>query len=109
MLIGGPTFSASTLFAQTMKGQENVMFIGEETSGGSHGNNGLMIPNITLPNTGVRVRMPLFRLIKYNHPPKNGRGIAPDVLVPPNSKAVVYSTDLKMEKAFEIIRSKKGL
>jgi hypothetical protein len=109
VLIGGPTFSASTLFAQTMKGQENVMFIGEETSGGSHGNNGLMIPNITLPNTGVRVRMPLFRLIQYNHPPKNGRGIAPDVLVPPNSKAVVYSTDLKMEKAFEIIRSKKGL
>jgi hypothetical protein len=53
--------------------------------------------------------MPLFRLIQYNHPPKNGRGIAPDVLVPPNSKAVVYSTDLKMEKAFEIIRSKKGL
>jgi hypothetical protein len=109
VLIGGPTFSASTLFAQTMKGQSNVLFIGEETGGGSHGNNGLMIPNITLPNTGVRVRMPLFRLIQYNHPPKNGRGIEPDVLVPPNSKALMQLKDLKMEKAFEIIRSKKIL
>ena len=108
VLIAGPTFSASTLFAQTMKGQQNVLFIGEETSGGSHGNNGLMIPNITLPQTGVRVRMPLFRLIQYNHPPKNGRGIAPDVYVPPSSSAVVHMIDLKMQKAFEIIRSKKN-
>lgn len=107
VLIGGPTFSASTLFAQTMKGQQNVTFIGEETSGGSHGNNGLMIPNITLPNTKIRVRMPLFRLVQYNHPPKTGRGVQPDVLVPPSSYAVVNGIDLKMQKAFEIIRSKK--
>ncbi|HLO81232.1 MAG TPA: S41 family peptidase [Chitinophagaceae bacterium] len=107
VLIGGPTFSASTLFAQTVKGQDNIKLIGEETGGGSHGNNGLMIPYITLPNTGMRVRMPLFRVIQYNHPPKTGRGVTPDIYVPPTSKAVLNFTDLKMQKAFELISEEK--
>ena len=105
VLIGGPTFSASTLFSHCLKGQDNVTFIGEETGGGHHGNNGLLIPNITLPHTGLRVRMPLFRLIQYKHPPKNGRGVLPDVYVPPTSRAVLSLTDLKMQKAFELIRT----
>ncbi len=103
VLIGGPTFSASTLFAQTVKGQDNIILIGEETGGGSHGNNGLMIPYITLPNTRMRVRMPLFRVVQFNHPPKTGRGVTPDIYVPPTSKAILNFTDLKMQKAFELI------
>lgn len=107
VLIGGPTFSASTLFAQTIKGQENVKLIGEETGGGSHGNNGLMIPYVTLPNTKMRVRMPLFRVVQFNHPPKDGRGVQPDILVPPTSKAVMSFTDLKMQKALELIKEER--
>lgn len=105
VLIGGPTFSASTLFAHCLKGQDNVTFIGEETGGGHHGNNGLMIPYVSLPNTGLRVRMPLFRLVQYNHPPKDGRGVIPDIHVPPASNAILSLTDLKMQKAFELIRA----
>jgi hypothetical protein len=107
VLIGGPTFSASTLFAQTIKGQDNIVLIGEETGGGGHGNNGLMIPYITLPNTRMRVRMPMFRVVQFNHPPKDGRGVVPDVFVPPTSKAVLSLTDLKMQKAFELINEEK--
>jgi hypothetical protein len=107
VLISGPTFSASTLFAQTIKGQDNIVLIGEETGGGGHGNNGLMIPYITLPNTKMRVRMPLFRVVQYNHPPKDGRGVVPDIHVPPTSRAVLSFTDLKMQKAFELINEEK--
>jgi hypothetical protein len=107
VLIGGPTFSASSLFAQTIKGQNNITLIGEETGGGGHGNNGLMIPYVTLPNTRMRVRMPLFRVVQFNHPPKDGRGVVPDVHVPPTSKAVLSFTDLKMQKAFELISAEK--
>lgn len=105
VLIAGPTFSASALFAHNLKGQDNVLLVGEETGGASHGNNGLMIPNITLPNTGIRVRMPLFRLIQYNHGPKDGRGIMPDVYVAPSARAVIDREDLKMKKAMELIRA----
>jgi hypothetical protein len=105
VLISGPTFSASTLFAHTVKGHARVTLVGEETGGGDHGNNGLMIPNITLPNTGIKVRMPLFRLVQYQHGPKDGRGVIPDVYVGPSGKAVIDGVDIKMKKALELIGS----
>jgi hypothetical protein len=103
VLINGPTFSAGSLFAHTVKGQKNVTLVGEETGGGWHGNNGLMIPYITLPNTKLRVRMPLFRLVQHNAPPKDGRGVLPDIHVPPAYEAVKKGIDLKMEKVREMI------
>jgi C-terminal processing protease CtpA/Prc len=104
VLIGGPTFSASSLFCNTVKGQENVLLVGEETGGGAYGNSGLMIPHVTLPNTGLRVRIPLFRMVQYNHTPKSGHGVTPDIYVPPAAYAVRKSIDLKMEKVKELIR-----
>jgi len=44
VLISGPTFSASCLFLNAIKGQNNIKLIGEETGGGSYGNNGIIIP-----------------------------------------------------------------
>ncbi|HEX2683771.1 MAG TPA: S41 family peptidase, partial [Ferruginibacter sp.] len=72
VLINGNTFSAAALFSNAIKGQPGILFVGEETGGGWHGNNGILIPDIVLPNTGLRIRLPLFRLVQYNHVPKNG-------------------------------------
>jgi hypothetical protein len=96
VLINGPTFSASTLFCNAVKGQRNVTLVGEETGGGWHGNNGIMIPDIVLPNTRLRVRLPLFRIVQYNHIPKDGRGVMPDLYVPPIAEAVKNGIDRKM-------------
>jgi Peptidase family S41 len=103
VIIGGPTFSASSLFCNTVQGQQNVTLVGEETGGGSYGNSGLLIPHVTLPNTGIRVRIPLFRVVQYNHAPKTGRGVMPDVYVPPAAYAVRKGLDLKMQKVKELI------
>lgn len=103
VLISGPTFSASTLFCNAVKGQENVKLVGEETGGGWHGNSGLMIPDITLPVTKLRVRLPLFKLVQYNHVPKDGRGVAPDIFVPPTVEGVRMNIDRKMEKVKQLI------
>jgi C-terminal processing protease CtpA/Prc len=104
VIIGGPTFSASSLFCNTIQGQQNVTLVGEETGGGHYGNSGLLIPHVTLPNTGIRVRIPLFRVVQYNHGPKTGRGVMPDVYVPPTAYAVRRGIDLKMQKVNELIR-----
>jgi C-terminal processing protease CtpA/Prc len=90
-----------------MKGQPNVVLIGEETGGGAYGNNGLMIPHITLPNTAMRVRMPLFRIVQYNHGAKDGRGVTPDIEVPPSVKALLAGEDAKMEKVLSLINKGK--
>lgn len=97
VLTNGPTFSASTLFCNAVKGQNNVKIVGEETGGGWHGNSGLMIPDIVLPITKLRVRLPLCKLVQYNHVPKNGRGISPDIYIPPTIDGVRMGIDRKME------------
>jgi hypothetical protein len=96
VLINGPTFSASTLFCNAVKGQKNVTLLGEEAGGGWHGNNGIMIPDITLPHTRLRVRLPFFRLVQFNHVPKNGRGVQPDIWLPPSVEGIRKAQDRKM-------------
>jgi len=103
VLVSGPTFSAATLFCHTVHDQENIKLLGEETGGGHYGNNGLMIPDVTLPHTGIRVRMPLFRIVQYNHPPKDGHGVIPDILVPPSAEGVRKAMDRKMQAVLSII------
>lgn len=107
VLINGPTFSASTLFCNAVKGQANVTLVGEEAGGGWHGNNGIMIPDITLPNTRLRMRLPFFRIIQFNHVPKDGRGVVPDVYVGPTVDAIVNGQDRKMVVVKEMILNNK--
>ena len=104
VLINGPTFSASTLFCHAIKGQQNVTLVGEETGGGWHGNSGLMIPDITLPNTKIKVRLPLFKIVQYKHVPKYGTGVIPDIYIPPTVEGIVKELDRKMLIVKEMIR-----
>ncbi len=103
VIIAGPTFSASTLFCNSIKDQENVTLVGEETGGGSYGNNGIMIPDVTLPFTKVRFRLPLYRVIQFKHGPKNGMGVLPDIVVDTDYEALIERRDRKMEVVKELI------
>jgi C-terminal processing protease CtpA/Prc len=108
VLINGPTFSASTLFCNAVKGQPGITLIGEEAGGGWHGNNGVMIPDITLPNTHLRVRLPLFRLVQYKHVPKNGLGVPPDIFIGTSYDALIKGYDKKMQVVMEMIKAKNA-
>jgi C-terminal processing protease CtpA/Prc len=106
VLTGGNTFSASTLFLQAVRGQDNVTVVGEETGGGAYGNNAWLIPDVTLPNTGVRFRLPLFRLV-IDRTAVKGQGVLPDVPALPTVNAIRRNADFKTEKVLELIRQKK--
>jgi hypothetical protein len=103
VITSGPTFSASTIFCNAVKGQKDITLVGEETGGGWYGNSGIMIPSIKLPNTGVRVRLPLFKLVQTNHGQTKGTGVVPDVLVPPSYDALLKGYDKKMEVVKKLI------
>jgi C-terminal processing protease CtpA/Prc len=107
VLIAGNTFSAAALFSNAVKGQPGVVLLGEETGGGWHGNNGILIPDIILPNTHIKVRLPLFRLVQYNHHPKDGHGIAPDIYLPTNYDALIKGIDYKMKFVLDKIHNKQ--
>jgi hypothetical protein len=109
VLTNGQTFSASTLFCNAIKGQPGITLVGEEAGGGWYGNNGIMIPDITLPNTHLRVRLPLFRIVQYKHVDKDGRGVVPDIYVGTSYDALLKSYDKKMQVVMEMIRGKKAI
>ena len=107
VLTNGLTFSASTLFCNAVKGESNVTLVGEETGGGWYGNSGIMIPDIKLPNTKLRVRLPFFRIVQYHHIAEKGTGVIPDVYVGPVYKDVVNEVDTKMEWVRQFIKNKE--
>jgi hypothetical protein len=87
-----------------LKGQKNIKLVGEETGGGWYGNSGIMIPNITLPNTKLRVRLPVFKLVQYQHIPEKGTGVMPDIYVGPDWRDVLNGVDTKMEVVKELTK-----
>ncbi|HVF97752.1 MAG TPA: S41 family peptidase [Flavisolibacter sp.] len=106
VVTGGNTFSAASLVAKTLRAQEDVIIVGEETGGGAYGNTAWLIPDVTLPNTGVRFRLPLFRLVVDKNEQK-GYGVQPEIPALPTAEAIRRNEDYKMEKVRELIRSKR--
>jgi len=106
VLTNGLTFSASSLFCNAVKGQSNVTLIGEETGGGWYGNSGIMIPDIILPNTKLRVRLPMFRLVQYHHVSIKGTGVMPDVFVGPTVESTKNNIDRKMAAVKDMIKER---
>jgi len=107
VLTGGYTFSAATLVCSNLKGQQNVTIVGEETGGGAYGNSAMLLTILVLPNTRLRISLPLFRMVLNAKRLKNGRGVLPDVEVNPSSDAIKNGIDAKLEKAMELIEASK--
>lgn len=103
VVISGPTFSAASLFCSVVKGQDGITLLGEETGGGWHGNDGVMIPEFTLPNTKLRITFPLFRLVQYKHTAHTGSGVVPDVYVGTSYEALVKGFDKKITVVKEMM------
>ncbi len=104
VLSGGNTFSASTLFIKAVKAQSNVTVVGEETGGGAYGNNAWLIPDVTLPHTKVRFRLPLYRLV-IDKGEQKGFGVQPEIYALPTVEAIRRNEDFKMKKVLELIRN----
>jgi len=108
VLTGGYSFSAASMFLASVKGTPNVLLIGEESGGGWYGNNGGFIPEITLPHTRLRVRLPLYRIINNHRIPHKGSGVLPDMEVKPTQQDIRMNEDPKMKKALKLIQENKA-
>jgi hypothetical protein len=106
-LTGGSSFSATSMLLSSLKGLPNVQLVGEETGGGAYGNNGVFIPDLILPNTKLRMRLPLYRIINDHTLKNNGRGVMPDVEVKATEESIRMNKDVKMIKAESMILERR--
>jgi hypothetical protein len=86
--------------------QDNVTVVGEETGGGAYGNSAWLIPDATLPETGVRFRLPLFRLVIDKNVQK-GYGVQPEIFSVPTIEAVTKGNDYKLDRVLQLIKEDK--
>jgi hypothetical protein len=107
VITGGNSFSATTLFVNAVKDLQNVTIVGEETGGSHYGNSAVYIPNLTLPNSGLKVRLPVFKLVMDAQATNQMRGIVPEIAVPPTPQSIIKNEDLKMKKVLELIKGLK--
>ncbi|MBU6159362.1 MAG: peptidase S41, partial [Bacteroidetes bacterium] len=107
VLTGGSSFSATSMLLANIKGLPNVQIIGEETGGVAYGNNGVFIPDLILPNTKLRMRLPTYRIINNHRYANNGKGVLPDIEIKPTQASILYNKDIKMEKAVELIQQQR--
>lgn len=108
IITGGNSFSATTIFAKSMQGQKNVLIVGEETGGGAYGNTAWKIPDVVLPNTRMKFRLPMFRLVMDTTAVASARGIMPDIEAAPTVETIRKGIDPKAEKVKEIILQRKA-
>jgi C-terminal processing protease CtpA/Prc len=107
VLTAGPTFSAASIVCNIVRPQNNITLVGEETGGGWYGNSGIFIPDITLPNTKIKVRLPLFKMVQYQHVATKGTGVLPEFFVPTDYNAILNNYDKKMQVAYQLIQANK--
>jgi C-terminal processing protease CtpA/Prc len=108
VLINGFSFSATSIFCNLVKGQENIKLVGEETGGGAYGNSGLLIPDLELPNTKLKVRLPFFKVVQFHHGVKDGLGIAPDIFIPLTVEGIKNGEDRKMQMVKALLEKKEN-
>ena len=104
VLIDGGSFSASCLVAEYLKETGRATFVGRETGGTASGCNAVTTALYKLPNTGLKVRVPAFRLMHDVYNGANpGRGIFPDYEITPTLHSFIKREDLEMKKVNELI------
>lgn len=96
VLVNGKSASASGYVAAYLQFYTDAIIIGEETAGGFYGNNGGSYTTVTLPESQIEIRFPVFRF-KHDFAPENrSGGIIPSVVIDQRPIDIFNRTDDEM-------------
>lgn len=105
VLTDGWVFSASAMFAALIKNYDKGVFIGEETGGNPKVQVGDFEQMLTLPSSGVRIRIPLFYEEMAVSFPNTNKGIKPDFYQRNNIAQEIEGKDQTMDWAIEFVKN----
>ena len=98
------TSATGTLTGQ-LKSRTNAIFIGEEAGGNPNQTVARQGVDIILPNSKVKVLVPLVLSVKDVNFENKGRGVIPDYDVKPSIEDLLNNKDPVMEFALKLIKS----
>lgn len=107
VLINGNSFSNSCNFSALAQYNKRAVFVGEETGGRYDGCNGSAYIMLTLPNTGMKLNVPLVKNVyPFPAPAVKGRGIMPNYPVQPSLDDAIKGIDTEMNYTMQLIKKK---
>ena len=109
VLTEGGTFSTAADFCAVTHHLKRATFVGEETGGGYYGNNSGMMPTLTLPNSRVEIRLPMY---EYWNAVRGydgtRRGTIPDHVVELKTSDVLRGVDTQLDFALKLAMGREG-
>lgn len=103
VLINGASFSATANLAANIKEKEIGTFVGEETGGAYEGYTAGERCNLLLPNSKLRLEIPLERTLNLVNDSKDGRGVQPDIPIPFSLHDFIEGKDSDLDKLMGIL------
>jgi hypothetical protein len=107
VLLNGNSFSGTGECTSLMHFHKVATFIGEECGSGYYGNTSGFMPRLTLPNTEIRVRIPMIRYTMAVSGYPHDRGIIPDHPVQPTIQDLLSGRDTVLEFTLDLIANKR--
>lgn len=104
ILTDGNTFSAASSFSAILDDLNRATFFGEETGGCIYGSNAYDYINLTLPNTQIKVTIPIRNgLNNISEKKYLNRGVIPDFEIHNTIFDILNNKDSEMEFVFDHI------
>ncbi|MBL4651895.1 MAG: hypothetical protein JKY53_03375, partial [Flavobacteriales bacterium] len=104
LLLNEHCFSGATEFATTFKVYGRGLIIGQETGGGFGVNCSGWIPTFTLPNSGIRLNVPLFKYVSQTYGESYEGGVLPDIKIEECIENLFKQEDVILNTALEQIK-----
>jgi C-terminal processing protease CtpA/Prc len=103
-LISGRSFSGSGECTSIIHDKRRAQFVGEECGAGYYGNTSGIMPELTLPHTRLRVRLPMVRYhMAVSGCHDRNRGIIPDYPFSRSITDLLEDRDTELEYALDLI------
>lgn len=107
VIINGHSFSATSLLSANLQSVNRGVFVGEETGGGYNKCSAGNIPLIILPESHLKLRLPLKVIPIVKQRALEGHGVYPKIEVKLGINDVLKKEDLMMEKAKALVQVSK--
>jgi len=107
ILTSATNSSGSTSLSATLRAHRDAVLIGERTGGSSEGPTGGLLFTLTLPESGVRTRIPFFRYFNNVDTFELGMGVSPDISAPMTFEVYMRGEDPAYDAALKYIEERE--